>query len=214
MADENTKFQVLADHYNQTFKVQREVSARRDRLFLFLLILLAVILFQLSAPDAVDQIVDQYVNSLVSKESSLQQIDISISFVVTLIWFGLLGLVHTYFQTVLHVERQYGYIYMLENQLAEAYSSGVFTREGEYYENTNKEARKRFSAWTRAIYWILFPILLIVVVVYRVVNIFQGVNSLYAWINGIICLFILVSTGIYLFALHRKRKTQSEESKS
>ena len=65
MIDESTKFQVLADHYNETFKVQREVSARRDRLFLFLLILLAVILFQLSAPNLVERIVDQYINHLV-----------------------------------------------------------------------------------------------------------------------------------------------------
>ena len=108
MIDESTKFQVLADHYNETFKVQREVSARRDRLFLFLLILLAVILFQLSAPNLVERIVDQYINHLVPSGIDGDPINIDFPFVVTLIWFGLLGLVHTYFQTVLHVERQYG----------------------------------------------------------------------------------------------------------
>ena len=102
---------------------------------------------------------------------------------------------------------------MLETELAKVYGSGVFTREGEYYENTNKEARKRFSIWTRVIYWVLFPVMLVVVVFYRVFNIFQGANTPYAWINGLICLFILVSTGIYWSALHRKRTPLPEKRK-
>ena len=212
MIEEDTKFQVLADHYNETYKAQREVSARRDRLFLFLLILLGVILFQFSAPNLVNQIVDQYMNNLIPPKPGADPIYIDFTFVVTVIWFGLLGLAHTYFQTVLHVERQYDYIYMLERKLALPYNSEVFTREGKHYEKTNEEARKMFSAWTRRIYWDLFPILLTMAVAYRIYNIFQGANNFYAWVNGFICVFILNSTRIYWFSLHRKNKTPAKTS--
>ena len=91
---------------------------------------------------------------------------LNISFVGSIIWFGLLSLVIKYFQTVFIIEKYYPYLHNLEKQVDEACGKNIITREGRTY----LENYPLFSAWTHFLYTILFPILLFIVVTLKISN--------------------------------------------
>ena len=128
---------------------------------------------------------------------------IDITFIGSIIWFGLLSLVVRYFQTVVHIERQYKYIHQIEEQLSAEYANKVFTREGKSYLNDYP----LFSSWAWILYTIVFPALLIVLVIAKVVGeICQaGRISLLISVNVAIALFIVLSTLFYLLLVHFKK---------
>ena len=118
------KLELLANHYSETFALLKSDVARRDKLFLYMLILLSVILLYLINPEMVSQMFQGMLSNLTGTEngdSSLTELDLS--FVAMVLWFGLLSLVHTYFQIVLHIQRQYDYVYGLEELLSNEYGN-------------------------------------------------------------------------------------------
>jgi magnesium-transporting ATPase (P-type) len=133
---------------------------------------------------------------------------IDVSFIGSVIWFCLLGLVVRYFQTVVHVERQYSYIHGLEEQLGSHYDYKAFTREGRAYFNDYPT----FSTWAWILYTIIFPVLLLVVVFVKIVNEFRStepVTSLFIF-NATVFLCIIVSTLLYLTSVHFRKKSNPD----
>ena len=203
MVAEDVRFQVLSAHYDATFAALKQDVARRDRLFLYILILISTALFYISAPDVLITLLTRFVEEQLGVDPAASpRLWIDASFVGTVLWFGLLTLVHTYFQTVLHVERRYSYIYHIENLLSETYGNQAFIREGQFY----RAQRRKFSSWTRLIFWILFPFFLAIVIAYRLYNVFVAhIAVIYIIANVLISVTMLVSLGLYLLALHRKK---------
>jgi hypothetical protein len=146
--NEDTKLETLNDHYKDTFAYIQEYRKQRDRQFFLILATITLMLFQVFSPkDAGDTIAE-----FVSKQLNLSR-PIDFSFVSSVIWFILLGLVVRYFQIVVHIERQYDYIHKLEDQLSIVFRNGAFTREGKAYLNNYP----MFSRWTAALYTAVFP---------------------------------------------------------
>lgn len=195
MVTEDTKFQVLNDHYKDSFTHLKTYIQRRDRLFLWILIVITIMLFQIASPKESGEAISQFVVKLLELNEP-----IDISFIGSIIWFSLLSLVVRYFQMVVLIERQYKYIHMLEEQISSNYDKGVFTREGKSYLSDYP----LFSKWASALYKNLFPILLLLVVFIKITNELSPPRdaSLTLIINIAIFLGVLISTFSYLLMIH------------
>ena len=201
---EDAKMQLLYDHYKDTFFYIQEYLKFRDRLFLFILIVVTLMLFQVYSPAESGEAVSQFITKKLELKSP-----IDITFIGSIIWFGLLSLVVRYFQTVVHIERQYKYVHQIEEQLSIHYENKAFTREGKSY----LEDYPLFSSWAWILYTIVFPTLLIVLVIVKIVGeIWQtGSISLLISVNVAIALFIVLSTLFYLLLVHPRLLTWMRE---
>ncbi len=190
------KFNNLCSHYKDTFDIHRASIKQRDTLFYGLLIILAVFTLQLSSTEMVVSVVSDYLN----KTTGIK-LGKSADFISTLLWLLLLGFTTRYFQVVLEIERQYGYLHALEKELNGFYSeSKAFTREGKSYLSKYP----LFSNWVWLLYTVFFPCLIIFSVIMRINSEIEGMQSIEA--NQIIdftCYLVIATSSIlYIYRLH------------
>ena len=195
---EDAKLQLLHDHYKDTFFHIQEYLKLRDRLFLLILIVATLMLFQVYSPAKSGEAVSQFITKKLELKSP-----IDITFIGSIIWFALLSLVVRYFQTVVHIERQYAYIHQLEELISTEYGSKVFTREGKSY----LKDYPLFSSWAWILYTIVFPALLLLVVVYKITSDIRQATcvSFLVGVNIAIALLIVLSTVFYLLQVHFRK---------
>ena len=122
--NDDKKLELLNDHYKDTFVYLKETLRLRDRLFVFILVTITLLLFQLYSPSEAGTTIGAFI----AKQLDVQNA-VSIAFVGSVIWFALLAFVMRYFQTVIFIEIQYNYIHNVENQLSVHYDHKAFTRE-------------------------------------------------------------------------------------
>ncbi len=197
--------EVLSRHYTETFDLLKTVVARRDRLFLYILLVIFIVLLYMSNPAVMSDWVNSFFSSqLVGNDTTANMtplIDVSVIGVVLLL--GLLSLSHTYFQTVLHIERQYDYVYQLEDKLGGYFNDKAFTREGKHYH----KYKRKFSSWTRFIFWYLFPILYLAFILFWLWFLFTTTQTPFGYkvVDFLITASILVSLGLYLMATIKRK---------
>jgi hypothetical protein len=199
MVSEDTRFEVLHAHYVDTFGHIRHALGQRDRLFAYIVVAIALMLLRVVAPEETDAAI----GGLIAQSLALAA-TVSLTLIGTALWFVLLALVIRYFQTVIYIERQYDYIHALENLLAPNYEGGTaFTREGKSYLSDYP----LFSKWTWALYTIVFPVLLIVVLGVKIIaELRRAIN--FSWLlvfDALTFVAISVSVVLYLVSLHRKK---------
>lgn len=196
--------EVLSRHYTETFDLLKTVVARRDRLFLYILLVIFILLLYMSNPSVMSDWVNSFFSSKVVGNDTTNMtplLDVSVIGVVLLL--GLLSLSHTYFQTVLHIERQYDYVYQLEDKLGGYFNDKAFTREGKHYH----KYKRKFSSWTKVIFWYLFPILYLLFIVFWLWFLFTTSQTPigYKVVDFLLTVSILVSLGLYLMATIKRK---------
>lgn len=193
---EEEKFNNLCSHYKDTFDTHRASIKQRDTLFYGLLVILAIFTLQLSSTEIVVSIVNEYVN-----KSTGVQLGKNIDFISTLLWLFMLGFTTRYYQVVLEIERQYGYLHTLEKVLNSFYpESKVFTREGESY----LIKYPLFSNWVCFLYTFIFPILIIFCVTMKIIAQIEEIKSIEVnQIIDFVCYLIVGTSSIlYIYRLH------------
>lgn len=203
-ANQDPHLEILANHYSETFGLLKADVGRRDRLFLYMLIVIFLLLLYMSAPTDMGEWINSFIISQAGNANGTTTVKvIDVSFIGTILWFGFLSLSHTYFQAVLHVERQYGYIYNLEKQISQHFDGHAFIREGKHY----RDNKRKFSSWTKFIFWILSPLLIILFLIYWQVFLFSNSQTevIYLVVNSLISLSVIISMGLYLWALYKKK---------
>ena len=196
--------EVLSNHYSETFDQLKEVVARRDRLFLYILLVIFILLLYISSPTVMSDWVNSFFSSQVTGATgTTMQPLINVAVIGVVLLLALLSFSHTYFQTVLHIERQYDYVYQLEEQLARFFSDKAFIREGKHYLNY----KRRFSSWTKFIFWYLFPALYLLFILYFLWFLFttSQTDVGYKIIDLLITVSIMISLGFYLLAIIKKK---------
>ncbi len=193
------KLKLLSEHYAHTFDFLQTHISKRDRLFLALLVLVALLLFQLYTPDISSKVVSQLATNQLGLTTPLDFL-----YVQSIIWFVLLAVVVKYFQAVVFIERQYGYLHSLERTLNNEYGGTAFTREGESY----LKKYPAFLSWASFLYTVLFPVILVIVSTGKIISEHQRVDcfEILLWFNTVVYLLIVVSIGLYLYVIHRKDK--------
>lgn len=195
---EDTKLQVLQEHYSETCCHIQENRKSRDRLLGLILVVVTAMLFQIYAPQEAGSALSEFIAKTLGLQSP-----IDISFVGSVVWLALLGLVVRYFQAVVHLERQYDYIHALEEQISPLYGGKAFTREGKSY----LAAYSLFSNWAWLLYTWIFPTILTVVTSVKLAHeiiLAKAISPLLV-INALLFVCILVSVVLYLVTIHQKQ---------
>lgn len=192
------KLSLLNDHYKDTNQKIEKIIKNRDRSFLFILILLGVMAFQLFSPQQSDTVLTQLVQNKLNVDAA-----VSISFVGSLIWFGLLAMAIRYFQSVINLEKQYKYVHQLEDELSKDFDGKAFSREGKTYLRNYA----LFSDWLHIIYWVVFPVLLLVGITAKLISEWQANNPalLPLTLDTAIYVVLVIATGLYLLNIHFKK---------
>ncbi len=148
---EDAQREILHDHYKETFQYIRERETLRDRLFLVLIGLYALLAVQIQYPRKFDGTVET-INLLGI------QVDVSslpLAAFLTATWVFVLAVVVRYCSTALNIERQYDYLHHVEKNMSAEFGDGLYYREGRAYE-TNYPLFS-WAAWK--FYTLLLPIL-------------------------------------------------------
>ncbi len=188
---EDLRFTALCDHYRDTIHRLDDFLKRRERLLISVLVVVTLMLFQVYSPrSAVSAIGESLCHSLGLASAP------DPTFIGTVIWFVLLGVVLRYFQIVVYVERQYAYIHRLEAGLNRHYDGPAFTREGASY----LDDYPHLSKWSHSLYTYVFPVLLVLAASVRACTEISGAPGLRALLvlDTLMWLAVVVSTVLYL----------------
>ena len=196
---DDTKLKILSEHYNHTFDFLQSHLKSRDRLFMGVLLILIVMLFQIYTPKEASGLISQFISNKLELKTP-----INFLYVQSIIWFVLLAMVIKYFQSVVFIERQYSYIHSLENILSKQYGDRAFTREGTSYLSDYPV----FLNWASFLYTILFPVILAIVILSKIISEYNeyGRGEVLIWFNGLVFVLIGISIVLYLYVIHFKKK--------
>jgi hypothetical protein len=194
-----THLEILSEHYAHTFDFLQSHLKKRDRLFIGVLFLMFLLLFQIYTPDETSGIITQVISTKLDLKEPLNFL-----YVQSIIWFVLLSVIIKYFQSVVFIERQYSYIHALEKKLSVEYGDSSFTREGDSYLKDYPV----FLNWASFLYTILFPSILLVVLTSKIIIECKqyGFSEISICFNTMIYIFISISIALYLYVIHFKKK--------
>ena len=150
---------VLHSHYQDTAQIVRTCEKQRNRLFFLLVVVIGALALQIEFSVRLSDLVEmagvgrtRIDFQTVPRQALLSATWILFSFVVL-----------RYYQTTLHVEKQYDYIHSIECRLSECLShSDIISRESSAYETKKGSV---FRHWTWVSFTIAYPTLIIGVVV-------------------------------------------------
>ncbi len=197
---DDIKFQALHEHYRDTFSNIKGSIVLRDKLTLLVFLVLGIlVLYTFWPADTLTTF-----SQITMREFGIA-VPIGAEFLGSIIWLALLFTIIRYAQTVVYIERQYVYIHRIEKELSEHYDKGIsFTREGESY----LKKYPKFSNWVWALYMIVFPFVLAIIVLAKIVSelvISFPRFSLLAVLNTAIATCVLISIILYVLFMHRQK---------
>ncbi len=198
----DTRINILNDHYKETNLKMVDNIKSRDRTFSYMLIVLAVMSFQLFSPKMSDSLINQLIHSKLNINVSF-----SFNYISSLIWFALLAVSIRYFQAVINLEKLFNYVHKIESEIAEGVGD-VFSREGKAYLKNFP----MFSEWMHILYRLVFPILLLIAVTIKIVSEWRLKDpSIFPlFLNTSIYLMIIISTVLYIYSLAKTEKDTEE----
>src|SRR5579875_2097547 len=159
LAGDVDKLTLLHDHYKETFALIRERETQRDRLFLWLLVIFAVLAIEIQYPANFNGVLGHL--QVAGNTIDLQQLPLSRLLNVS--WVFTAAFVLKYCQVAKAVERQYTYLHLLEDRISDSLGDAdLYRREGRAY----LEQYPHLLNWAWVYYTILFPAALMVAVVY------------------------------------------------
>lgn len=165
-------------------------------LFYALLVILALFSLQVVSTD----MVNSAISSWTTKQLGIN-IDKNSNLFGTLLWFLLFGFTSKYYQTVLYIERQYGYIHHLEEVISSKYAgTRAFTREGKNY----LEEYPVFLDWIWILYTITFPLIVLLCITVRIYGELENYDKFgLPLVLALVFYFLVgISTILYINKLH------------
>ncbi len=184
------RLETLHDHYKDTFSYIREREGLRDRFFLILIGLYALLAVQIQYPIRFTSTVETI--NIFGVEVDVSALPLAAFLSTT--WVLVLAVALRYCQTALTIERQYEYLHLLEDKISPEFGEGIYRREGREYE--------RDYPWFKWIAWrfytFLFPVIGIVATTLLISQelmsldnpLFTKILDLIVTISLIVCLIV------------------------
>ena len=147
------------DHYKETFSLQQGYLGERNKLTVWMLILLVFVAGFIYDPAMLNEKVNKYV------ESQVEGFALELKYLNTGVIFLLLWVMTRYYQVVFQIEKMYLYLKDCEDKLSED-NNYIVNREGAYY----LKSYPWFSDVVNACYVTLLPLAIIIVAVVKIVN--------------------------------------------
>ena len=191
----NQSLEVLYDHYKDTYQLNLLVQKERDRLFVKLCLTLTTLLLIIVDPNTLSILA----STIVENELKII-IPHSLVIVQSFLWALLLYFFASYFRKILYIERQYVYIYELEVVIAEILDK-KFTREG----NSYLEDYPMILNFTHYLYQLIFPVLSIIIVVYKIyLEIISEIFLIAKIFDFVMGMFVVIVIVLYLYFIIKK----------
>ena len=189
--------ELLYDHYKETFNLSKEAQNRRNKGFLMLCILEAISFWLLIQPEKVFELLTDGINNGLDVTLSLSN-----TIMQTLLWIVTVYILIRYIQDVLYVERQYGYLSVLEKQISELNEIDIFKRESDNYLSNYPIVLNLIDLF----YKTFMPILFIII---NSVRIFMEWENAIRISIALVCdtaIFsaVFIITWFYFFEIHSK----------
>ena len=147
---------LLHDQYKDSFAFVRDREKLRDRLFLYVLLLLAALVTEVQYPEALPR-------ALTEVQAGDVKVDLAslpVRGLLSFTWVMLFAFCLRHIQVSVTIERQYSYLHKLEARLDEiTREKGSFGREGKAYL-ANFPA---FTAWAWFFYTVIYPVAVVLV---------------------------------------------------
>lgn len=185
--------ELIYDNYKESFALSKKAQSDRDRFFIILVVLIAVLFMLFIDPNTTGTILNGFI-----KEKLKVDITYSVYIIQSLVWFLLLYFTMRYYQKVIYIERQYYYLHNIESIMSKDISN-TFNREGSNY----LEQYPLFSDFIDFIYKWIFPILYIVIITIKIISEWTIFNNLInVLLNSLLALLIITMTIFYFIFLH------------
>lgn len=149
---------ILHDHYKETFAHVRERERSRDRLFLWVILLFALLALEIGYPAEFSGSMGSI--SILGGELDLGALPLAALLSAT--WVLTFAVVLRYCQTSVWVSRQYAYVHALEDVISPALGGGnIYRREGKVYLDNYPVLLD--VAWVA--YVVIFPLIIVLATV-------------------------------------------------
>jgi len=177
LASAEKRLEILHDHYKETFARVVHVERTRDRLFLLLIVLFALLALEIGYPASFSDSVDTV--TLLGAEIKLDALPLPA--VLNATWVFALAIALSYARKAIWVNRQYDYVHDLEDVISPALGAGdMYRREG--YRYTSELPLLINVAWIAYVF--VFPVTLVFATIGLV---YWEVKELpYAWFHKIL----------------------------
>ena len=217
---DDDRAELLLDHYNDTNAVTTRHWRERNRLFMYALLVTALIAVSSFSPQSLSDLVNGWLEKTFLSEGAewkrleFDAIDLAARFL-------LLCLVIQYYQRSILVDRQYRYLHRLEERLCELTGTNDFTREGQAYfsrKGTPDEGAKAAPAgaspddrpWflrgVGPLYVYVFPLLLSALVIWRSIAQDLGARHWAVAYLGVLCSVAIVGYSVFYVIWVRWRR--------
>lgn len=183
----------LCVHYKDTFEIHLKSIKQRDFLFYALLCIISLFIVHIFSVDTIHGTI-----GIIVKDRYGIDMSSYINKIYTFLWCILFGVMLKYFQTILHIERQYKYIKCLEDILCKIYpESGAFTRESTAYANNYPKTLN----FIFIVYGYIFPIIFLICISAKILFEWKTCSEIgYLLIPDTIAyLAIITTTTLYIF---------------
>lgn len=191
------KYELLYDHYKETFLIIKENIDKRNRFFVMLFITISLqFLFTISSESITSLLINIIKNSY--------DIDISgqIIIIQCLLWLILLYLTMRYYQSTVYIERQYNFIHSLEDKIAKSMKIKFDRESGNYLKNYPK-----MNSMIDFLYKWVFPTIYCIVICCKIINEINisnfGLPIIFDTVIFVSCFSLTI---LYLLFLHKKTK--------
>jgi ABC-type multidrug transport system fused ATPase/permease subunit len=203
MNDEK-RAELLLDHYKDTFQNILYHWKLRNRFFVYVLILIAIIALDTYQPGVLSDLVNAYITkTLECVGQKAPKLDFAV--IRSAAWFLLLSLVIQYYQRSICVDRQNRYIGGLEEQICQMMDGDFVTREGKaYYSKTGafepeeEGGRPLFLRAVGPLYVYFFPLVLVVLVILKVFKEDLPPTQITNWFNIAVGVVIVLYNVFYV----------------
>lgn len=215
--NDDKRAELLMDHYNTTFEHILYHWKTRNRLFAFILVVLAIMALDAAKPHSLANLGNHYIEKTFVAEPAKDTAGanaqvrewLDFSAVGSLSWFVLLCLVIQYYQRSIHVDRQYKYVAHVEEDLCELIGSDSITREGKSYRTakgipdaTTGDTRPLYLKTIGPLYVYVFPLLLSAIVIGKLWLDWHssdwGFANISSWLNFGFGLAIVIYSLLYI----------------
>ena len=191
------KIELLYDHYKETFSIIQDTLNQRNRFFIMAFLIMTLQFLFVVSPESIATLITTIIHNA-------YEIDISgqILVIQSLLWLILLYFTMRYYQSTVHIERQYNYIHTLEATIANSVQISFDRESGNYLKDYPK-----MNDMIDILYKWVFPIIYCLVICCKIIS--EYINSKFSLsiiFDSIIFLCCFILTILYLIFLHSKKE--------
>lgn len=189
--------EILYDHYKETFSLSKKAQDKRNKNFIVLCILEAILFLLLIRPEIAFDLIQKGIK----KELDVT-LQLSNTIIQTLLWLLIAYVMIRYIQDMLYIERQYVYLDDLEKEIATLSSTKIFAREGDNYQKNYPMVLNFIDLF----YKMLIPVLFALINILRIYKEWTLPNKSYEALvcDTILFISIFIIDWFYFFEINSK----------